>query len=235
LLDLTRPSISGLDAARDILRQEIGAWPDSMTLVTSLRVFAAEISDGMSRFRREHPEIRLRLTYLRDGDLMDSVLQGKTDVAVTLEPGPTGLAPGLVHEIVGQVDYLLVTPADHPLARKARLRLLDVARYPLVLGDELTYSRRRVQEVFHRHHLLEAMQIAVQANSDEYSTHCVRAGMGVGITIGLPNAWLYRGLYVRSLRHWFGTARLSFVWKQGADPAPAPLELARFVAQAMNG
>jgi DNA-binding transcriptional LysR family regulator len=235
LVDLTRPSLAGLEATRDTLRQEMGAWPECVTLVTNLRVFAAEISDGMSRFRREHPEIRLRLTYLRDAELMESVLSGKTDVAVTLEPGPTGLAPGLAHDIVGQVDYLLVAPADHPLARKGRLRLPDIARYPLVLGDELTYSRKRVQEVFHRHHLMEAMNVAVQANSDEYSTHCVRAGMGVGITVGLPTAWLFRGLYARSLRHWFGTVRLSFLWKQGADPAPAARKLARLVAQALNG
>jgi DNA-binding transcriptional LysR family regulator len=151
LLELTRPSIAGLEATRDILRQEMGAWPAQMTLVTNLRVFAAEISQGMSRFQREHPNIRLRLSYLRDAQLMEFVLQGKSDVAVSLEPGPAGLAPGLVHEIAGEVDYLVVTPKGHPLARKKRLRLPDLTRYPLVVGDELAYSRLRVQEVFHRH------------------------------------------------------------------------------------
>jgi DNA-binding transcriptional LysR family regulator len=92
------------------------------------------------------------------------------------------------------------------------------------------YSRLRVQEVFHRHRLLPLMNVAVETNSDEYSTYCVRAGLGVGITIGLRSAWLYRGLHVRSLRHWFGTARVSFLWQQGADRAPAALELARHVA-----
>jgi DNA-binding transcriptional LysR family regulator len=234
LLDLTRPPLAGLEATREVLRQERAGWPTSMTIVTNLRVFAAEISQGMRRFQRNHPEIRLKLSYLRDAQLMEAMRFGKADVAVTLEPGPTGPATGLTHEVVGEVDYLLVTPKRHPLARKSRLRLADLAPYPLVLGDELAYSRQRVQEVFHRHHLIELMTIAVETNSDEYSTHCVRAGLGVAITIGMGSAWLYRGLHVRSLRHWFGSARLSFVWREGADRAPAQQELARQVTVALT-
>jgi DNA-binding transcriptional LysR family regulator len=234
LMELTRPHLAGVDATREVLRQELAAWPSSMTLVTNLRVFAAEISQGMRRFQRLHGDIRLKLSYLRDAQLTEAVLFAKADVAVTLEPGPTGLVPGLMHEVVGEVDYLLVTPLRHPLAKRTRFRLPDLARYPLVLGDELAYSRQRVQEVFHRHHLIESMTIAVETNSDEYSTHCVRAGLGVAITIGLPSAWLYRGLHVRSLRHWFGNARLSSVWRKGAERAPASQELARQVSLALT-
>jgi hypothetical protein len=92
-----------------------------------------------------------------------------------------------------------------------------------------------VQEVFHRHHLVDHMLVAVETNSDEYSTHCVRAGLGVAITVGLPTAWLYRGLHTRTLGRWFGSVRIGFVWKEGVIQSPAQQELARCVAESLVG
>src|SRR5437773_6175175 len=70
------------------------------------------------------------------------------------------------------------------------------------------------------------MPVAVETSSDEYTLSCVRAGLGVGITIGTGRGHLYRGLGVRSLRRWFGTARVGFLWPRGAYVPPAQRELA---------
>jgi DNA-binding transcriptional LysR family regulator len=158
------------------------------------------------------------------------VLSGEADVGFTLEPGPDiPCATAVVYEPAGDVDYLLVTPPRHPLLRKRPLRLPHVARYPLVLGEPVAYSRRRVQEILHRHDLIRTVAVAVETSSDEYTLSGVRAGLGVGITIGTGQGNLYRDLGVRSLSRWFGTARIGFLWKRGAHLPPAQRELARAI------
>jgi DNA-binding transcriptional LysR family regulator len=205
-----------------------------MTVATNLRVFASEISQGLREFQRRHPEIRLRLFFLRDDPLMESVLSGNADIALTLEPGPLGLKPGLRHEIFGEADYLLVTPKKHSLANRKNPSLRDIVEFPLVLGDAETYSRKRVQEVFHRQHLLEHITVAVETNSDEYSTNCVRCGMGIAIAVGTVSASLYRGLHVRSLRHWFGCVRLCHIRRHGTQLSLAQSELVQDLTSSLS-
>ena len=72
----------------------------------------------------------------------------------------------------------------------------------------------------------QAASVIVATSSDEYTLSCVRAGLGVGITIGTGRGHFYRGLGVRVLRRWFGTARVGFLWKRGAHVPVLQRELA---------
>jgi DNA-binding transcriptional LysR family regulator len=82
--------------------------------------------------------------------------------------------------------------------------------------------------------LQSSVRIAVETSSDEYTLACVRAGMGIGITIGAGRGPLFGGLAVRSLRRWLGTARLGFVWRRGAIISPAQRELADAIRTAIQ-
>jgi DNA-binding transcriptional LysR family regulator len=212
-----------------VLQQQGGVLPERLTVATNLRVLTEEISRGLRHFQRSYPQLRLRILYTGN-DVEQRVLDGEADVGLTLEPGPDVPCPSaLIYEAAGEVDYLLVTPPRHPLLRQRALHLRHIVQHPLVLGEPVAYSRRRVQEILHRYNLTQELRVAVETSSDEYTLSCVRAGLGVGITVGSGQGHLYRGLGVRSLRHWFGTARLGFLWKRGAHLPPAPRELAQAI------
>jgi DNA-binding transcriptional LysR family regulator len=229
LLEMVRPLLAGLDSTKEVLHQQDGALPGQLTLATNLRVLAEEIGRGLRRFQRDYPSVRLRVCYTGN-DVDQRVLGGEADVGFTLEPGPDiPCPPAVVYEPAGEVDYLLVTPRRHALLKLRPLRLTHITRHPLVLGEPAAYSRRRVQEILHRHDLTRSVAVAVETSSDEYTLSCVRAGLGVGITIGTGRGNLYRDLGVRSLSRWFGTARVGFLWKRGAHVPPAQRELARAI------
>jgi DNA-binding transcriptional LysR family regulator len=133
------------------------------------------------------------------------------------------------------VDYLLVTPPAHPLRKLRSVQLKQIVRYPLVLGERGAYSRRRVQEVLHRHNLHEVAQVGVETSSDEYTLSCVRAGLGVGITIGLGRGQLYQDLCVRPLTRLLGSPRIGFLWKRGAYVPAAQRELASCIRKCLRG
>ena len=145
-------------------------------------------------------------------------------MALTLESEPSHpSSAGTVYEPAGRLDYLLITPPRHDLVHMEALHLHEIAKHPLVLGEPKAYSRRRVQEVFHRYDLAKELKIAVETSSDEYTISCVRSGMGIGITLGIPRGRLYHGLKTRSLRRWFGMAGVGFLWQarhpRSTDPA----------------
>ena len=227
LLGMVRPILAGLDSTREVLEQQAGTLPERLAVVTNLRVLAEDIGRGLRRFQRCHPPIQLRIFY-SGNDVDQRVLAGEADVGLTLEQGPESpCSPAVIYEPAGELDYLLVTPPRHPLLRRRVLDLRHIVDHPLILGEPVAYSRRRVQEILHRYNLTHALRLAVETSSDEYTLSCVRAGLGVGITVGSGRGHLYRGLGVRSLSRWFGTARLGFLWKRGAFIAPAQRELAQ--------
>jgi DNA-binding transcriptional LysR family regulator len=236
LIEMIRPLLAGLDSTKVTLQQQDGALPARITLVTNMRVLLDEISEAMNRFHERFPKIQLRVFYLDIHDVAPRVMNDEADVAFTLEPGPDRPSPGaLTFESAGEVQYLLSTPQRHPLLRQRTIRLAQVVEHPLILTEPGGYSRRRVEEVMHRHALADRMQVAVETSSDEYTLSCVRAGLGLGITVGIPDGSLYRGLSVRSLGRWFGTARVGFFWKRGARVPPVQRELAEAIRARLAG
>ncbi|MGQ0636428.1 MAG: LysR family transcriptional regulator [Planctomycetaceae bacterium] len=234
LLEVVRPVLAALESSKGLLQQRNGVLPGQLSIVTNLRVLVEEISRAMSRFRARYPAVQLLVSYARSEEIEPLVVAGDADVTLTLEPGPDEpVSSAIVYEPAGELDYLLVAPPRHPLLRKKVVPLDAIVKYPLVLSRPTGYSRHRVQEVFHRHNLVGSMQIAVQTSSDEYTLACVRAGLGVGIAVGNPRSLLYRGLAVQSLRRWFGTARVGFLWRRGANVPPFQRQLAELLKSSL--
>jgi DNA-binding transcriptional LysR family regulator len=232
LFAMVRPLVAGLDSVKEVLHEESGALPECITVLSGPRILLEDMIEPMARFQKVHPSIRLRVLHTGGEDLDPLVERGEVDLALTLEPGPrVSPAPGVEHEHAYEMDYLLVAPPRHPLARRRRLRLQDIAQYPLIVGRPEAYARHRVEEVFYRVGLSKSLTIAVETSSDAFSLGCVQAGMGVAIIAGSPRGLLCRGLWVRSLRDWFGTARFTFVWKRGALLRPSVRQLADVIRE----
>jgi DNA-binding transcriptional LysR family regulator len=226
LLEMIQPLLAGLDSARHVLQQQDGELPSQLTLATNLRVLSEEISLALRQFQVRHPQVRLQVIYTGN-DVDERITHGQAHVGFTLEPRTDDRAAVAVeYEAAGAVDYLLITPRRHPLLSRRALKLKHITEHPLVLGIAPSYSRGRVQEVLQRYDLAQGLVVAAETSSDEYTLSCVRAGLGVGITIGTGRGHLYRGLGVRSLRRWFGTAHVGFLWKRGAYVPPAERAMA---------
>jgi DNA-binding transcriptional LysR family regulator len=235
LLALVQPHLSGIDSARELLQQQSGKLPAWLVLATNLRVLTEEISRALARFQRRFPQIKLRVLYTGN-DVDQRIARGEADVGFTLEPGPDApYVPEVTYEAAAAVDYLLVAPRRHPLFRRRAIQLAHITRHPLVLGTAESYSRHRVQEILHRYDLGQELNIAVETTSDEYTLSCVRAGLGVGLMVGTGHGHVYRGLGVRSLRRWFGTARVGFLWKHGAHVPPTQRALAQSIQDCVAG
>jgi DNA-binding transcriptional LysR family regulator len=235
LLDLLMPLVAGFESCRETFRQLRGRAPESLTVVSGMRMLLEEVAGAAASFRRRHPGVRLRLLYAEDREIESIVERREADLALTLDPGPGHVPrPAVVHEPAYDLDFVLLTPPRHPLQAKRPLRLAHVVRYPLVVGARATSTRRRIEEVFHRHGLTARMKVAVETNSAAVTFAGVRAGAGVGITAANLRGSLGRGLGVRSLRPWFGVARFVFIWPRGSRVPPLQRELADLIRSSLE-
>jgi LysR family transcriptional regulator, cys regulon transcriptional activator len=112
-------------------------------------------------------------------------------------------------------QHMLVLPATHPLSRKERISLEDLASEPLITYHPSFTGRNRIDQAFAARHLTP--RIALEAiDSDVIKTY-VQLGIGIGIVAEMAvrdlGAQAQNGeLQVRPLGHLFGqnVARVAF-------------------------
>lgn len=218
--DLLRPLLAGLDSTRQIMLQQSESWTGRITIATGVRMLIEEVGTALRAFQRSHPDVSVCIRQSDSRDAEPLVAAGEVDMALTLEPGPGYAGKAVTLEPAYDIDYLLIAPPRHPLGKKSRIQPADLAKYPLVVPHQDTYSRHLVDQMLHQHGLTDSAQIAVETANSAFTTACVRAGLGIGVIAGQSGGPLCKGLVVHSLARWLGQARIVFVRKRGAHLSP---------------
>jgi len=117
------------------MRREIQqlAGLEAGELVVGAGPFSAEISVGraMTRLLAKHPQLRARIACFDPEQIFRDVLAGRCDVGVA-DLGPASRDSQLHHEPLPTHPIRVFARPDHPLARRAGLRLADVLAFALV-------------------------------------------------------------------------------------------------------
>jgi len=207
--------LSGLDSTFDLLREETGDHPRTVTIVTGARMMLEDLGPPLKQFRDRFPHVCLRLLHDHDKAAEELIVSGEADLALTLKSGPGLVGGAVISQRAYQIDYLAVLPKRHPLARKNTLSLADLAACPLIVGHARTYGRQLLDQAFHHDGLLDQVQIVAETDTSAFTIACVRAGMGIGVVAGRPAGLLSRDLVTRSLAPHLGQAWIAFLWKRG--------------------
>jgi DNA-binding transcriptional LysR family regulator len=85
----------------------------------------------LSAYRRQFPEVELRLGEFYTNGLLQALREGTSDIGFTRDAGES--QDGLHTEVLMPEPYIAVVPAHHPLARKASLSIRDLRPEPFVL------------------------------------------------------------------------------------------------------
>ncbi|QDT68809.1 HTH-type transcriptional activator CmpR [Planctomycetes bacterium MalM25] len=223
LYDALRPVLTGLDSSFEVLDERRS--PSQLRLVTGMRMLLEELGDHFRSFLESHPGVSLQLLHGDNVTAEELIAADEADLGLTLAPPPQTDQTGFVYEKAYSVEFLALAPPDHPLAGRARLRLNDLIKYPLIVGHHGTNSRRVLEEALHREELLEKAQIAVETDNSAFTAACVRAGLGVGIVAGRGGGPITKDLVGLSLRNQLGNARIVFIWKAGRILSQGVLDL----------
>jgi DNA-binding transcriptional LysR family regulator len=155
-LSLTPPGRQLLAEAKAILAaaagmmalaSDMGSAVSGPLAVGCLNTFASLILPELRRsFEAAHPAVRITQYELDHADLMDRLLSGRIDIALSYD---LSIPAGIAFEPLVSLNPWVMLPAAHPLATRPALAAEDIAPEDMVLLD-LPYSTNYFLSLFDR-------------------------------------------------------------------------------------
>jgi DNA-binding transcriptional LysR family regulator len=132
----------------------------------------------ITAFSRKFPRTSLRLVETVPADIVELVLSGEADLGLTTEVGSRH-AEHLTTLPVFTLSRSLITAAGHPLLRRKRPSLEEIAAYPLIVYDNKLTAGRTVAQAFERQGITP--NIVLSAMDADVIKAYVAAGLGVAV------------------------------------------------------
>jgi DNA-binding transcriptional LysR family regulator len=142
----------------------------STTVVTYL------LPPYLARFHAAHPDVRLRVSSANTRDIARALLQRRIDVA--LVEGPVD-DPRLEVRAWRDDELVVIAPPDHPLARRRRVPLADIADETFIMREKGSGTRRVAEQALAARGV--ALRAGLQLASTEAIKQAVAAGLGLAI------------------------------------------------------
>jgi len=216
LAQLVAPLVAGIDALKRNFDQARGHVETWLTLATTQRVLVEDLPAPILEFERRQPHIRLRFVERRGDQIAATVESREADLGLTTERPTQPSSPWLDYEPLYELDPLLVTPADHPLARKKRIVPKDLADYPLVNSQRGGFADPVIPATLDKFGVFQNQPQRVEAIYTAVIRRYVELGFGIGIVPGLPGrAPASANLHERSMAKHFGRVAINLVWRKG--------------------
>ena len=103
------------------------------------------IPECVALFLKRHPTVQLRVEELAADDICAQLRTGELDIGISYRPGG---ATDLWFEPLFNEEMVLVVAADHPLAGRKRLRMVELHQQRLVLLPQYFTTRTMLDECF---------------------------------------------------------------------------------------
>ncbi|QXL84646.1 CysB family HTH-type transcriptional regulator [Comamonas sp. NLF-1-9] len=186
---------------------------------------------AVAKLREQYPKVNISLHQAKPDEVARMVLDEVAEIGMATE----SLAdyPDLVTLPSYEWQHVLVLPTTHPLARKERIDIEDLAHESLITYHPSFTGRSRIDSAFAARRLqprvvLEAM------DSDVINTY-VRLGMGVGIVAEMATReGLPPDLIARPTGHLFGHSVARIAFKRGAWLRHFVYRLAELASDRLN-
>lgn len=134
------------------------------------------VISALAAFARRYPGIRLSVTTGNSDKLLADLVEHRADVAI-LAAQPAGPR---FHAVPFRHDRLIAfVDREHEWAKRARIRLADLAGRRLVLREVGSSTRRLFEAALTQHHIQPGD--VLELGSREAVREAVAAGLGIGI------------------------------------------------------
>ncbi|MEA5125456.1 LysR family transcriptional regulator [Xanthomonas floridensis] len=217
LYDMALPLVESLDGLEASFREKVrGLDAGELTIAANSSTILYLLPRIVENFRARHPDVRLTLHNAISADGTDLLREDAVDLAVgSMLDVPADLSYAPVYRF----EQLLITPPDHPLARKANVTLQDLSPYPLILPPRRQVTYRLVDLIFQQARV--PYTVALEVGGWEVIKQYVAMGMGISIVTAICVTDADRDrLATRSLKDFFPTRSYGVVVRKGKYLSP---------------
>lgn len=130
----------------------------------------------LQAFKSEYPRVELSVSADYTGEAVQHLLEGVLDIAILVAPPPVR---GLKIESVATDELFVIIPANHPWAKRRRIRWVDLATQVLI-----TYNKASQTHQLLLHRLAKegaSMPETMEVREAEAVPEMVKVGLGVAV------------------------------------------------------
>jgi DNA-binding transcriptional LysR family regulator len=179
LVEHTDAILSRLDDAEAELRAVAGLQSGRLRISAFASVAATIVPLAVAEFRDRHPGIELGVEMAEGEEGLPRMKAGELDLVLTNDPE---LEPddGSERVLLFEDPMYVAMPTGHPLAKRASLRLRDLAQEPWMLGTTRTCPDSRL---FRRACMQAGFEPRIAFQNDDYNAILGFVAAGVGVAL----------------------------------------------------
>src|SRR5262245_46875355 len=182
LLELIQPCLGTLDSLERLFASRRADLPQVLTVVSTPHVVSCHLVRPVQQFTAAHPAVRLNL--LADPwseDMIRCLERGEAELAVVAYQRAEPRNPSVAYEDLFDMQLMLLTATDHPLARKRHITAADLVRFPLIRSPKGSYSRDALDRIMLRANLQDQVHAVMENNTADVIRKYVAAGTGIAL------------------------------------------------------
>lgn len=182
LLEMIQPQVGALDSLGRLFAARRAELPGLLTVTSTTYLFSYHLHKPIQQFTRSHPTVRLHLRAGMLGDVVRPVERGEADLGILPRDPDEPLSPHLEQEPLFELPLLLLTAADHPLAKQKQVRPADLIEYPMILSSKSTHARKALERILRRHDVpVERVHAVMESDNLEMMLRYVTLGVGIAV------------------------------------------------------
>ncbi|MBS0265864.1 MAG: LysR family transcriptional regulator [Planctomycetes bacterium] len=183
--------------------------------------------DAVRRFHQANPQIQVRLSNRIEAEIEYDLLHNPD-----LELGvaaPYEASAGLDYTHLFSMEWSVIAPLGHPLLRRRKLGLEDLADMPLILFERGSTGRQHVTDAFFGAGL--SPRVEMEATNTEIIVRMVEAGLGLSIVPLLANGAVThdRQVGVRALGNLIRPIHSGILTRRGEQRSAAARQFIEFL------
>jgi DNA-binding transcriptional LysR family regulator len=132
------------------------------------------LPEVFAEFKRQYPKVSVSIQRAETTRTLESIMDNVVDFGVVSMPVTDSRLTAVV---IHRDELVLITAANHPLASLEKVRMEEIAKYPLVL-PKFGRTRDNIDQLFRERRLKR--HVSMELDSSELLKRFVAADVGVG-------------------------------------------------------
>jgi DNA-binding transcriptional LysR family regulator len=233
LAELAAPLVAGLGSLDQAFREARSRVATSLVIAATPRILVEDLPECVVEFERIRPHAQLTLKEMHTAEVIKAVGSEEADLGFTASNDPHPGDAWLEFVPCYELDVVLVTPKDHPLARRRVVRPRDLCDYPLV-NTPGSFVDPSVMLTLEKFGGPRPQSRCVEAYHAATIRRYVELGFGIGLIGRIPSHRPQPGLHERSMSRDFGRTTVHLVCRRGALQPPHVRDFADTVKALLN-
>ena len=212
LADAKRVTIElerAVERARNVANGETGALRIGFLEIASVH---GVLPETVRKYRSKYPSTRLILEPLDSGAQIRRLMEGSIDAGFFYRRASTEAS--IAHQTVHAEKFMLAVPASHALAKRSKIRCIDLRDEPFIWADRLV-------NVHFDHVLMSAClkrglvpRIVQEATSAVHILSLVAVGIGLGLVPASAKWRLQHGTVLKEVEDLNVVFEVDLAWRR---------------------